>query len=61
MKLRRKFLRMVDLRVQHYLAGQRSNATSRLSRLHSIESLASDHSDYKTSHALEAVAETSQL
>jgi len=36
---------MVDLRVHHYLAG--ANASSRLHRVHSIESLASEHVEFK--------------
>lgn len=45
MNLSRKILRMVDLRVHHYLAG--ANASSRLHRVHSIESLASEHVEFK--------------
>jgi hypothetical protein len=45
MNIRRKFLRMVDLRVNHYFAAQRLGGPSRLATLHSTESLAPDHSE----------------
>ena len=47
MNLRRKSLHLVDLRVQQHLTNERS-LSSRLGRVHSIESLMmSNHSDFK--------------
>jgi hypothetical protein len=61
MNIRRKFLRMIDLRVNHYFAAQRSSGTSRLGRLHAIESLASDHSELRNPPRLEKTAENASL
>ncbi len=47
MNLTRKLIKMVDLRMHHYLAGEKSDSSSRLHRVHSIESLALDHNDYR--------------
>jgi len=59
MNLRRKFLQMVDLRVQQHRAGQRATTSYSLGRLHSIESLAADHSDFKSYRSTEKLAEHS--
>lgn len=61
MNIRRKFLRMIDLRVNHYFAAQRSSNASRLGRQHSIESLASDHSELTNFSRLEKTAENTSL
>ena len=58
MNLTRKLLRAVDLRVHHYMAGQ-SSASSRLGRVHSIESLAWDHSSFKSFCPVEKTAKNS--
>jgi hypothetical protein len=47
MNLTRKTLRLVDLRVRHYLDGLTLTASQRLCRVHSIESLAVEHNDFK--------------
>jgi hypothetical protein len=52
MNTRRKFLRMVDLRVHHYYSTQRSGDSSRLGRLHPIESL---RSGLSVSNALQSI------
>jgi len=61
MNLRRKFLQTLDLRVNQYRAGQRSTSSYRLGRLHSIESLASDHSDFKTFPSTEKTTENASF
>ena len=47
MNQRRKFLRLVDLRVRHHLAGQITPSSDGLARLHSLESLTSARTDLK--------------
>ncbi len=59
MKLRRKFLQMIDLRVHQYRAGLVSTNSYRLGRLHSVESLATGHSDFKGFASSEKVTESS--
>jgi hypothetical protein len=55
MKTSRKFLQMLDLRVRQHRAGLVPTTTYRLGRLHTIESLAADHAEFK---ATEKNAET---
>jgi hypothetical protein len=61
MNIRRKFLRMVDLRVHHYFVGRKSIGASHLGRVHPIESLAHDSSDAKTFSLAEKSAEPMSL
>ncbi len=61
MNTRRKFLRLVDLRVNHYFAGGKSAASAELGRVHSIESLAHDISGFKADFATEKPAGNSTL
>ncbi len=53
-------LRLVDLRVQRYLAG-RVQIGSQLGREHSIQSLAEDSSDYKAFSLAKRAGEGSAL
>ena len=46
MNLTRKLIKLVDLRMHHYLAGEKSDAPH-LHRVHSIESLAVGHTGFK--------------
>jgi len=47
MNLTRKLIKMVDLRLYHYLAGEKLDTVSRLHRVHSIEELALDHNGHR--------------
>ena len=47
MNLSRKLIKMVDLRLYHYLAGEKLDTSSRLHRVHSIEELALDHNEFR--------------
>jgi hypothetical protein len=47
MNLTRRLIKLVDLRMHHYLAGEKTDASSRLHRVHSIEELALDHEGYR--------------
>lgn len=60
MNTTRKMLRLVDLRVQRYLAG-RVQIGSQLGREHSIQSLAEDSSDYKAFSLAKRAGEGSAL
>jgi hypothetical protein len=61
MKTRRKFLQMLDVRVRQSLSGHRPTSTSSLHRVHSIESLATEHADFKAFSPVGATAEISSL
>ena len=62
MKLRRKFLQMLDLRVQQHRAGQMpTNSSYRLGRLHSVESLVSDPTDSSIHAYSDKAAEISSM
>jgi hypothetical protein len=57
MNLTRKLIRLVDLRMHHFLAGEKFDA-SRLHRVHSIEELAVDHSHFKTFYPAKRTGES---
>ncbi len=61
MNIRRKFLRMLDLRVNHYLVTQKMGGTSRLGRLYPIETLTSDHGENAPFSRLERTTENTSL
>jgi len=61
MNIRHKFLRTLDLRVQQHLAGQRAFTSYRLGRLHTLESLVSDHAEFKSTAQLEKTFDHSTL
>ncbi len=61
MNIRRKFLQTLDLRVKQHLAGQRATTSYSLGRLHTLESLASDHSEFKSTAQLEKTFDSSSL
>jgi hypothetical protein len=43
MNLTRRLIKLVDLRMHHYLAGEKMDSSYRLHRVHSIRELALDH------------------
>jgi len=59
MNLTRKLGRIVNLRVQQHLAGQKQSTSYRLGRLVSIESLAAPYSDSKHYGEVEKLTEPS--
>ena len=61
MNFRRKFLQMVDLRVRQHLIHQRITASQRLGRVHSIESLASDETDFRAFGPVKKMAENPSI
>ena len=61
MKIRRNFLRTVELRVQQHRTGQRAGTSYQLGRLHSLESLAADYHSFKDFVPVERTDEISSL
>ncbi len=59
MNLTRKLIRLVDLRMHHFVSGEKSDASSRLHRAHSIEELAVDHTHFRTFYPAKRTDETS--
>jgi hypothetical protein len=58
MNLTRKLIRLVDLRMHHYLAGEKTDSSARLHRVHSIEELAVDHVNFRTFYPAKRTTET---
>jgi hypothetical protein len=61
MNTRRRFVRLVDLRVHHYFAGWKASGAFPLGRVNSIESLAHDASDFKAGSVAEKIAQDALL